>query len=120
MRGGPDPVRTFLRIALVLGAVGIVCFWVWHGVAWHWVEVHTGTVNESGPYYGFFSGFGSDIGEVTLIAGVIALYRQHNCHQPGCWRLAKHETAEGYKLCKKCVGCSKEELDLHEIHPDHL
>lgn len=29
--------------------------------------MHTGTVNEPGPYYGFFSGFGSDLGEYTLV-----------------------------------------------------
>jgi hypothetical protein len=33
----------------------------------HWLAVHTGTVNEPGPYYGFWSGFGSDIAEFGII-----------------------------------------------------
>ena len=45
---------------------------------WYWIEVHTGTVNESGPYYGFWSGFGSDIAEVALIGGLIHMARARN------------------------------------------
>jgi len=37
----------------------------------HWLAVHTGTVDEAGPYYGFWSGFGSDLGEAALIGAVI-------------------------------------------------
>ena len=46
-----------------------------------------GLDNLSGPNYGFWSGAGSDIGEITIIAGAIAIYRRHNCHVQGCWRL---------------------------------
>ena len=56
---------------------------------WWWIEVHTGTVNEPGPYYGFFSGFGSDIGELAILGGMIAFYRSHNCHEPRCWRFGQ-------------------------------
>ena len=38
---------------------------------WLWIETHTGTINESGPYYGFWSGAGSDIGEAAILGGVI-------------------------------------------------
>lgn len=73
-------------------------------IAWHWIEVHTGTVNEPGPYYGFWSGFGSDIGELALIAAVVSSYRKWNCHIKRCWHLAKHEyDLDGvkYHLCHK-------------------
>lgn len=75
--------------------------WWWHPLQ-HWLAVHTGTVNEPGPYYGFFSGFGSDLGEIALVGGFIALYRKHNCHVKGCWRIAHHEV-EGtpWKVCRK-------------------
>ena len=76
----------------------------WLNSLFWWIEVHTGTVRESGPYYGFFSGFGSDIGEATIFVAIIATYRHHNCHVKGCARLAKHEyDLEGvkYKLCRK-------------------
>jgi hypothetical protein len=77
----------------------------------HWLAVHTGTVNETGPYYGFFSGFGSDLGEVTLLGGLIAIYRRHNCHTRWCFRLAHHDLADPgtglvHRLCR-----------TH--HPDH-
>ena len=67
----------------------------------HWLAVHTGTVNEPGPYYGFWSGFGSDIGEIALIGAVLGIFRKHNCEVKGCWRLARHETAAGHKVCRK-------------------
>jgi len=61
-----------------------LCQWFWN-----WFAVHTGTYNESGPYYGFFSGFGSDIGEITLIGLVLNWYRIHKC--VSCFRLSKHD-----------------------------
>jgi hypothetical protein len=70
----------------------------------HWFEVHTGTVNESGPYYGFFSGFGSDLGEIALIGGIVTLFRHGNCGQKGCWRWGRHDYAMdgiSHKLCRK-------------------
>lgn len=80
----------------------------------HWLAVHTGTVNESGPYYGFWSGFGSDIGEVAIIGAAVEIYRKHNCHINGCWRIAHHKvtdktTGTEYVLCKK---------HYRQVHPD--
>ncbi len=68
----------------------------------HWLAVHTGTVNESGPYYGFWSGFGSDLGEVALIGALITGFKHVNCHVKGCPRIG-HYTVEGtpYKVCRK-------------------
>ena len=92
----------------------------WLSHAFHWFEVHTGTINESGPYYGFWSGFGSDVGEVTLLAGIVAIWRQHNCHTRHCWRLAKHEV-EGtpYKVCRKCHPTINEKPTKAHIHALH-
>jgi hypothetical protein len=55
-------------------------------------------------YYNFWSGFGSDLGEVTLITtvaiGVYTGVRKANCHTKGCWRIG-HHPLEGtpYHLC---------------------
>ncbi len=69
---------------------------------WWWIEVHTGTVNESGPYYGFFSGFGSDLGEVALIGGIWMGLRKINCHVKGCPRIGHYEVkGTPYKVCRK-------------------
>jgi hypothetical protein len=60
----------------------------------HWLAVHTGTINEPGVYYGFWSGFGSDIGEYAILVGISAglyhSFRRHNCHEPRCWRIGLH------------------------------
>jgi hypothetical protein len=72
----------------------------------HWFAFHTGTLH-GGPdvYYNFWSGFGSDLGEATLISAVcVGVYtglRKVNCHTKGCWRIG-HHALEGtpYILCK--------------------
>lgn len=76
--------------------------WLQH--IWYWIEVHTGTVNEPGPYYGFWSGFGSDIGEIALLGAIIATYKHHNCAVPRCYRIAhkKYEIKETKQyVCRK-------------------
>lgn len=70
----------------------------------HWLAVHTGIIDMSGPYYAFWSGFGSDIAEFSLVGaavtGVYQLNRKFNCHQPGCWRIGTHPAAGGqFLLC---------------------
>lgn len=68
----------------------------------HWLAVHTGTVNEAGPFYGFWSGFGSDLGELAIIGGLAAVYRKHNCHVRRCWRLGRHPVAgTAFVTCRK-------------------
>ena len=98
------------RLALIIGlifivvAAGIVA-WVLYASAFnHWLAVHTGTVNEPGPYYGFWSGFGSDIAEFGIIGAIATaayqLIKKFNCHEPGCWRVGNHEAAGGqFFLC---------------------
>lgn len=66
----------------------------------HWLAVHTGTVNESGPYYGFFSGFGSDIAEFGILGGLFTAYKHKNCHAPGCPRLGHPVPGTPYIACK--------------------
>lgn len=76
----------------------------WFNVAWHWVEIKTGVQPlVPNPLYNFWSGFGSDIGEVAIVGGLVTLVRHHNCHARGCFRLGKHEyEMDGvrYKLCR--------------------
>jgi hypothetical protein len=42
-------------------------------------------------WYNFWSGFGADIGELAFVGAVVGLYRKHNCHVHGCWRIAKQQ-----------------------------
>jgi hypothetical protein len=67
----------------------------------HWLAIHTGTLNEPGPYYGFWSGFGSILErlvELTVIGGI--LLRHKNCHHHGCPRIGRH-VVDGTPWCDK-------------------
>ena len=68
----------------------------------HWLAVWTGTSNVSGDQYGFLSGAAGDLGEITLIGGMITLYRKHACHEPRCWRIG-HHPVEGtpFAACRR-------------------
>lgn len=71
---------------------------------WAWLLHVTGVSNESDRWYAFWSGFGSDLGE---LAAVGVLLRRFNCHVAGCWRLGRH----------RLPGTSY--LTCHRHHPDH-
>lgn len=86
---------------------------------WEWVEIHVGAQNEGKSYYGFWSGFGSDLGEIVLIGGIVQIARNLNCHSKGCWRIGKHTTVDGHKLCRKCIVKPKSDLTLATPHSDH-
>ena len=101
----PKVSRRFIFI--VAGAILLGIVVAFHAALQHWVAIHTGTLNESGPYYGFWSGFGSDIAEITLLGGLIAAYRHRNCHVKGCARLGKPVAGTPYLACWK-------------HHPDHV
>lgn len=62
---------------------------IWHGVYFHWFEVHSGTINETGVYSAFWSGFGSDLGEATIFVGIVATWRHHSGHVRGCARIGR-------------------------------
>ncbi len=90
---------------VVLVIVVTVAIIVWGGLG-QWFALHTGITNGGpDPYYNFWSGFGSDLGEATLISAVsIGVYtgmRKANCHTAHCWRIG-HHALEGtpYILCK--------------------
>ena len=42
-------------------------------------------------WYNFWSGLGADIGGLAFVGAGIGLYRKHNCHVHGCWRIAKQQ-----------------------------
>jgi hypothetical protein len=48
--------------------------------------------------YNFWSGIGSDLGEVTLLTAVLATYWHHTCHVSRCWRLGRFDHGH-LKLC---------------------
>jgi hypothetical protein len=95
----------------------------------HWLQVHEGIVNESGPYYGFWSGFGSDLEEFGILgaiaAGIYSLVRKFNCHEPGCWRVGNHPAAGGqFNLCYRHHPDFQGKKPTHDLierlHREHL
>lgn len=96
--------RWLLFLATSALAVAIIA-WAsdWSAVQ-SWLWVHTGTGNEPGSFYGFFSGFGSDLGEYVIIVGIATgvtrAARAHNCHIKGCWRVGGFPVAD-YRVCRK-------------------
>ena len=101
------PLRKAFVVVLSLAALaGLALVIAYFDSLRHWTAVHTGTVySASNPiYYNFWSGFGSDLGEATLIGAVsIGLYtavRKVNCHTKGCWRIG-HYPLDGtpFHLC---------------------
>jgi len=91
-------------LLLIIVAVALLIALV--GALRHWFALHTGTIH-GGPdvYYNFWSGFGSDLGEATLVSAVcVGVYtgvRKVNCHTKGCWRIGHHPLdGTPYILCK--------------------
>lgn len=77
---------------------------MWHAIL-QFVLHYTGAGNVSGKWYGFWSGFGSDLGEFAIVGAIGQLAytqaRKHNCHEPGCWRIGLRTTAAGDHMCHK-------------------
>ncbi|MGH9020716.1 MAG: hypothetical protein ACRDV0_06825 [Acidimicrobiales bacterium] len=119
-----DRIPRSAKVAVVMGAIVVVAvvLGVWHDFYFHWFEVHSGTVNESGPYYGFWSGFGSDIGEATIFVGIIATWRHHSCHVRGCARIGRTVEGTPYLACPKHHPEHKgfkRSISFEELHEAH-
>jgi hypothetical protein len=116
----PPPRWPLIAVAgLSLFTVALILTWVVNArTVNHWLGVHTGTVNESGPYYGFWSGFGSDLAEFGILGAIgTAIYqlvKKYNCHEPGCWRVGTHPAAGGEFLL-----CYRHHPDYHGTKPTH-
>jgi hypothetical protein len=67
----------------------------------HWLLHVLGVDDLSGRWYGFWSGFGSDIGELAIAGGLVTMIRQRNCEVHRCWRLGRHATAAGHRVCRR-------------------
>lgn len=101
-----DGNKSWWLIGIVVVVVAFIAVLIISAGIRNWFALHTGVL-KGGPdlYYNFWSGIGSDIGEVTLISAVgIGVYtgvRKVNCHSKRCWRIG-HHPLEGtpYILCR--------------------
>jgi hypothetical protein len=121
-------VIRILAFAILVAALTLLIAFA--KAVWWWIEVHTGThyalcgtsACVEQPYYNFWSGFGSDIGEATLIAAilgpVIVATRHHNCETRGCWRVTTH-VIEDPTTHVKHRQCHKHHPDIPNEHSHH-
>jgi hypothetical protein len=119
--------RLITAVALVCAAIALLLLNGPH--LGHWLQVHTGVINESGPYYGFWSGFGSDLEEFGILgaigAAIYQLVKKYNCHEPGCWRIGQYPAAAGqFLLCYRHHPDYQGRKPTHELierlHHEHL
>jgi hypothetical protein len=95
------------RVVLLLLAAAIAYLVIWYSQWQHWLSHGTGSYDTPGVahHYNFFSGFGSDLGQYTivtaLISNVVVVWRAHTCQRYWwCWRPpAKPLDGTQYKLC---------------------
>lgn len=88
----------------------------------NWLLHISGISDTSGRWFAWWSGPGSDIGELAIIATVIATYRKFNCHIKRCWRLARHEyDLDGvkYHLCHKHHPATDERPTVEDFNAHH-
>ena len=119
--------RLITAVALVCAAIALLLL---NGPHFgHWLQVHTGVINEPGPYYGFWSGFGSDLEEFGILgaigAAIYQLVKKYNCHEPGCWRIGQYPAAAGqFLLCYRHHPDYQGRKPTHELierlHHEHL
>lgn len=70
---------------------------------WNW----TGSTNEPGPQYGFWSGFGGSIPDFLIVGSLITFFMHRNCHVKGCLRLGHTDPKHGFPACKKHHSMAK-------------
>ena len=75
----------------------------------HWLQnlfqLSFGFRNGDGnsPAYLFWSGAGSDLGELAIVVGLAGIYRRHNCQIKGCWRIGHHKFTEPGTGTERCL-----------------
>ncbi|RPE39731.1 hypothetical protein EDD90_2748 [Streptomyces sp. Ag109_O5-1] len=57
-----------------------------------------GLDDPSGRWYLWWSGFGADLG---LFGAPLVMWRRHNCEVYGCWRIGRHTTTAGHRVCRR-------------------
>lgn len=82
-----------------------------------------GITNMNGRWYAFWSGAGSDIGELALLGAAGAFWRKHTCHVESprfCWRWGAHPVAgTPFRACKRHHPEVPARVSAEHIHAAH-
>ena len=65
-----------------------------------WLPHILGIDDPAGRWYAWWSGIGSDFGEVTIVGAILGTYYKHTCHQERCWRIGRH-AVDGTPWCNR-------------------
>ena len=104
-----------LLATLLLGALLVIVILWFHPILVH-LSQETGTSNASSRAYDFWSGFGSDLGELAILGAILNWFRMRNCGVKGCFRLG-HHSVEGtpHKTCHRHAT-----IEHHDrLHANH-
>lgn len=84
-------LRLIGQVALTV-AIFVVLFAFWVAVA-NWLASFFGFSNGdgNGSHYLFWSGAGSDFGELALISALVVMYRRANCKRTWCPFMGMHD-----------------------------
>jgi hypothetical protein len=82
-----------------------------------------GITNSNCRWGVFWSGAGSDIGELAIIGAAVEFWRRHTCHVDSprsCWRWAAHPV-EGtpYRACKRHHPAVPDKVTAEHIQAAH-
>lgn len=98
-------------------------------VQYHWIIPHiVPSLHDllrplEGLGYAFWSGIGSDFGQVTLITAVIAstltFWRHHECNQEGCHRLGRFKHGH-LQLCHRHHPLVPDDGKINQTHIDRV
>lgn len=94
----------------------------WQFVSHDILHPLTGPASAKHGGYLFWSGIaGSFVLGGGIWTGTVVLYRKHNCHIKGCWRIGRHPAAGGkYIVCPKHhPGVPDKHLSVSQVHADH-
>jgi hypothetical protein len=64
----------------------------------YWLAYLAGLTDASGWPYLLWSGI---VGDAAIFAAAWSIVRRHNCEVHGCWRVGKHQTAAGHRVCRR-------------------
>jgi hypothetical protein len=82
-----------------------------------------GITDTNGRWYALWSGFGSDVGEVALLGGMVAFYRRHTCHVDDprfCWRWGAHPVPNtAFRACRKHHPAVPKKVTAQHIQAAH-
>ena len=85
----------------------------------HFIFWLLGSRDETGAWYGFWSGVGGSIPDVLILTAIIGWWVHNNCHRHRCWRVGRHPVeGTGIRTCRRhpVLGAHPKLTAEHILH----